>query len=131
MMILEWEKAIVSELRILKALERQYYKLTARPSDMDLSLQVIRLLWPLYGADTDHLSARFEDLVSQRRPFLEELYRQAEEDPGRSAFLFQSEAILIYDMLATMQSALRQRWAEEFPEKELERLAVNFGMSFD
>ena len=43
----------VPEVQVLKALEKHYYKLTARRSDPEVSLDVIRALLPLYkqGAD--------------------------------------------------------------------------------
>jgi hypothetical protein len=96
----------VPELQILKALEGHYYQLTAERSNPELSLDVLRLLYPLYGL--------------------------AIQDRGESsAFLFQPEALLIYDLLLSMETALRDAWAREFPEKELDRIAIAFGFSPD
>ncbi len=43
------------EFKVLRALERQYYKLASRPGDTELSMRVIRLLWPLYGKTPEQL----------------------------------------------------------------------------
>src|SRR5260370_39792965 len=54
----------IPELQVLRALERQYYKLASQPGDTELSLRVIRLLWPLYDKTSDELNAHFENLLS-------------------------------------------------------------------
>jgi hypothetical protein len=37
---------------------------------------------------------------------------------------------MIYDQLARRPYKLRPQWVQEFPEKELERIALRFGISF-
>jgi len=49
----------------------------------------------------------------------------------RSVFLFQPEALIIYERLDSDLVALREKRATLLPEQELERLAVLFGYSFD
>jgi ppGpp synthetase/RelA/SpoT-type nucleotidyltranferase len=116
------------ELQVLHALERQYYKLASRPGDPELSLRVIRLLWPLYEQTPAELNARFEELFAQHHDELREVFSQAEQTAvDRSAFFFQPEVLMIYDQLAAMPYRVRSRWAQEFPEQELERIAIRFG----
>ena len=117
------------ELQILRALERQYYKLASKQSDTELSLQVIRLLWPLYGKSPEELAGHFERFFLDHRLVLEHVFADAPLS-DRSAFLFQPEILMIYDQLEVMQYQLRSRWVEEFPERELERIALRFGHSF-
>jgi hypothetical protein len=43
----------------------------------------------------------------------------------------QPEALMLYDLLKQNESRTRAVWNTEYPEKELERVAIAFGMSFD
>jgi hypothetical protein len=116
---------------VLRALERQYYKLASRPGDIELSLRVIKLLWPLYGKTPEELNEHFAKVYNEHEDFLLTVFAHAEQTPGdRSAFLFQPEVLMIYDQLGSMPYRLRPQWSQELPEKELERIAVRFGFSF-
>lgn len=121
----------IPELQVLRALERQYYKLASRPGDIELSLRVIKLLWPLYGKTPEELNEHFASVYAEHKEFLLAVFAQAEQTPAdRSAFLFQPEVLMIYDQLASMPYRLRPQWSQELPEKELERIALRFGFSF-
>ena len=90
----------MAEFMILKALERQYYKLSARPGNTDLSLEVIRHLWPLYDQTPEQVSMRFAVLLDEKQAVLQDVFDQMTKTPkGRSAFFFQPEILLIYDQL--------------------------------
>lgn len=128
---IEREIPVVPELRILKGLERQYYKLTTRRGDSEMSLRVIRLLAPLYDTDAGEIVAHFEDFYVRHEGVLQHVYEVAETIVNRSAFLFQPEALMLYDLLETDSLAVRRIWNEQLPEKELERVANAFGISFD
>ena len=121
----------IAEFMILKALERQYYKLSARPGNTDLSLEVIRHLWPLYGQAPEQVSARFGRLLSEKGDVLQDVFAQTSKTAkGRSAFFFQPEILLIYDQLQSQPYKLREHWSERFPVEELEMIATAFGFSF-
>jgi ppGpp synthetase/RelA/SpoT-type nucleotidyltranferase len=121
----------IPELRVLRALERQYYKLASRPGDVELSLRVIRLLWPLYEKSPEELVGHFEQIFTENESLLASVFSEAEGNVAdRSAFLFQPEVLMIYDQLNSIPYLLRPRWVREFPEKELERIALRFGFSF-
>jgi hypothetical protein len=122
--------ATLPEMQVLRALERQYYKLASRPGDTELSLRVIRLLWPLYGKSAAEMNAHFEELITRHHETLTKVFADAARAADRSAFLFQPEVLMIYDQLLAMPYRLRPRWVQEFPEKELERIALRFGFSF-
>ena len=47
------------------------------------------------------------------------------------AFLFQPEALLIYNLLSSSRDKTRKVWNEHYPERELERIANAFGVSLD
>jgi len=123
----------VPEVEILKALERHYYKLTTRRADQDISLRTIKWLYPLYRLELPKLKARLEEFWGEYASELQTVYEDAEHDDSRrSAFLFQPEALMVYDLLRRKEWETRQAWTDHnYPEKELERLANAFGISFD
>jgi putative GTP pyrophosphokinase len=128
---IEQEMPSVPGLEMLKALDRHFYKVTTRRGDPETSLDIIRLLTPLYGMNTEEIIAHLDEFYATHEEVLQHVYRQAEDTPDRSAFLFQPEALMIYDLLETDQLRLRRVWNERYPEKELERIANAFGISFD
>lgn len=128
---IEQEIPLVPQLKILKALERHHYKLTTRRGDPELSLDLIRLLIPLYKSETGQIIARLDEFYSAHADVLRHVYELAEGIPDRSAFLFQPEALMIYDLLEADSLMVRRVWNERYPEKELERIANAFGISFD
>jgi putative GTP pyrophosphokinase len=129
---IEREMPSVAELSVLKSLERHYFKLTVRRSDPQLSLDVIRLLAPLYEQKTPaQIIEHLNDFFTKHEDVLQDVYGKAEEMPDRSIFLFQPEALMIYDLLETDSLAVREAWSGHFPDRELERMANVFGFSFD
>jgi ppGpp synthetase/RelA/SpoT-type nucleotidyltranferase len=128
---IENEMPTVPEFQLLKSLERSYYKLTVRRSDPELSLEVIRLLLPLYNEKPEAVAAHLEDFFSQNEELLHQIYAAAEELPDHSAFLFQPEALMIFDLLKKERLSVRESWIARYPVKELERIALAFGMSFE
>lgn len=121
----------VPEFQILKSLERSYYKLTVRRSDPELSLDVIRILFPLYGEEPTAVTAHLDKFFAENEALLHDVYAIAEQLPDRSAFLFQPEALMILDLLKKEPLSVRESWVEHYPPKELERIALAFGMTFD
>jgi ppGpp synthetase/RelA/SpoT-type nucleotidyltranferase len=117
------------EITLLKSLEHHYYSLSTRPSDPELSLDVIRLLMPLYRMDATGIKQHLDAFYAAHESTLRDVYEGATSD--RSAFLFQPEALMIYDRLATDTIETRKAWNATYSEKELERIANVFGISFD
>jgi ppGpp synthetase/RelA/SpoT-type nucleotidyltranferase len=115
------------ELRILRALERQYYKLTSRVGDPELSIAVIKALLPLYS-NVPEWQSHFERLFAEREAIFRAVFDN--DDPDRSAFLYQPEVLMIYEQLRADEIGLRRQWVKHFGERELERLAIVFGVSF-
>lgn len=128
---IENEMPTVPEFQVLKSLERSYYKLTVRRSDPELSLDVIGILLPLYGQKPEAVAAHLDDFFAENEELLHQIYKQAEQWPDRSAFLFQPEALMIFDLLKKERLSVRDSWIERYPFKELERIALAFGMAFD
>jgi len=117
------------EVVMLKALERYYLTLTSKRYNVELSLQVIRLLLPLYQSKPKQIAVHFKEFFAERADVLSTVYSDAESDEGRSAFLYQPESLMIYHLLETKPIAMHDRWNTEFPERELERIAAMFGIS--
>lgn len=128
---IEQELPVTPELIILQALNRYHFTLTSRPGDPLTSLSVMRVLIPLYKQEAARIVTRLGEFYSTHLETLRHVYSRAEQAPERSAFLFQPEALMIYDLLESDQLATRTAWNRYFPEKELERFANDFGMSFD
>jgi len=122
------------EAEIFDGLERLYYSIASRRPDVALSLEVIKLVLPLYGEMSpqavlrDRIIPRFES----NRQDLSEIYANPDNNHEQaSAFFFQPEAFLIYDRLHADRDQLLAKWNEKFPERELARVASAFGFALD
>jgi ppGpp synthetase/RelA/SpoT-type nucleotidyltranferase len=125
------EMPTIPEVELLKSLECNYFKLTTRRGDPEVSLELIRALYPLYRQDTREIAAHLDEFYSSHEEVLRSVYEEAETAHDRSAFLYQPEALMIYDLLSTDATQIRRAWNERYPERELERIANAFGISFD
>lgn len=119
----------IPELKLLKSLQRHYYKITTRPSDPGVSREIIRLLAPLYKRDMQEIAAHLDEFYARNEGAIRDIYDQAEEDPDRPAYLYQPEALMIYDRLLADTTGVRKALNALLPESELERLALAFGIS--
>ena len=125
------EMPLVPEIELLKALERHYYKLSSRRSDAETSLDVIRLLLPLYNSEARQVVTQLDDFYAEHESTIQHVFSENEESPDRSAYLLQPEALMIYERLANDTLAARKAWNAQYPPEELERFANAFGISFD
>lgn len=51
------------------------------------------------------------------------------EDDNTPTFLFQPEVLLVYNLLSSARDKTRKVWNDNYPERELERIANSFGIS--
>src|SRR5260221_14193501 len=102
-------------------MERHYFKLTTKRPDPELSLQVIDLMLPLYGADVPQITELLDSFFASHEGTLHVVYEQI-EDWKASALLYQPEVLMIYERLEADQLATRKQWNTRFPEGELERV---------
>jgi hypothetical protein len=118
---------------IFRFLEPYYYRLTSKRPDPELSLEVLKAIGPLYGVDLPSIKMSLGAFLDDHRPVLEEVYSvaQSEDAASVSPLFFQPEALLLYERLDHDQVSLRRLWNEHFPEKALEGIANDFGISFD
>jgi ppGpp synthetase/RelA/SpoT-type nucleotidyltranferase len=121
-------------IEVFKGLERLYYSVASRPPDVELSIEVISLVLPLYGSvsPNDVLQNFVYPRFEQSKRELGQLYADPEVDSANaSVFFFQPEAFLLLDRLHTDRDELHKKWNERFPEKELDRFATAIGFSLD
>ena len=116
---------------VLRELERLYIKFVGRDWDRELSLDVVQHLLPLYSpnkpADVARILADFS--TSEAELINTVVEREQKTDLERSVFVLQPEMLMIYERLKKDLYNLRDRWAIRYPEQELERFAVAFGMT--
>jgi putative GTP pyrophosphokinase len=124
------ELALDPAVEIFKQLETYYYRLTSRRPDPELSLAVINMLMPLYGNNVKHIEERIATFFWNHHQELITVY-EGTDDWKASALLYQPEALMLLERLEVDDLKLRRVWKEQFPEKELERFANAFGISFD
>jgi putative GTP pyrophosphokinase len=114
--------------RVLSALERQYFKLTSREYDKELSLEVITLLAPLYSASIlESAQEYFDEFYRQNGAKLAHVFKEYAESASHSPLLFQPEILMVFDRLDTDEFMLVEAWARRFPVKELQDLALAWG----
>jgi ppGpp synthetase/RelA/SpoT-type nucleotidyltranferase len=119
---------------IFSGLEHLYYSVASKRPDVELSLEVIDHVLPLYdGLSANEILQRcVVPAFEAHREELAAIYSDPDNNyDGVGAFFFQPEAILLYERLRHDRDQLMQRWNERFPERELVRVAEKFGYSFE
>ncbi len=120
------------EAEILRFLEPFFFRLASARYDVELSLQILSIVLPLFKEDVPTLEAHVSSFLQGHSAFLEKRYTMAQEEGATqvSPLFFQPEALLIYERLADDEIGLREAWRVALPENELEKLARDFGFSF-
>jgi ppGpp synthetase/RelA/SpoT-type nucleotidyltranferase len=111
-------------LRLLLALEKQFYKINPVPYSKELSLAVIDVLSPLYNMNEILFASHIEQFYSQRTEELDVVFREAKD---RSIFMSQPEVLIVFDLLERAPYKLSEQWNAVFPSSELEELARIWG----
>ncbi len=133
--ILNMELSRLATVRLLQVLEKHYYSVTSQRFNLELSVEVMESLMPVVTEDVATFAHRLNEFLSTKREVIEGVYARAMEvgieDENITAFLFQPEVLLIYSLLDSDRDETRQVWNRNYPERELERIANTFGISFD
>ncbi len=120
------------EVGVLKKLESYYFQFTTERGNPDLSIEVIKLLLPLYNIDAAAVGSSVEDFIRARRETIDAVFQEQNALPERrSIFFTQPEVLMLYERLDHDSLAVRECWIRSFPLEELERVALAFGISFD
>jgi ppGpp synthetase/RelA/SpoT-type nucleotidyltranferase len=126
---LNMELSARATVRILQVLEQHYYTVATQLPNLELSIEVLDALMPL--VPQEDIGA----FATKLGEFLAKVYEKARElgaeDAETPAFLFQPEVLLIYNLLTSARDKTRKVWNENYPERELERIANAFGVSLD
>jgi len=132
---LNMELSKIPTVRLLQILERHYYSVTAERFNFELSVEVMEALMPLITEDVSTFAHKLNDFLLEKREVIEQVYAKAltlgVENDGITSFLFQPEVLLIYKFLEADRDETRQIWNQNYPDRELERIANTFGISFD
>jgi putative GTP pyrophosphokinase len=121
-------------VRLLQVLEQHYYTLASQQPNLELSVEVLDALMPLVPQeDIGAYTTKLSEFLSAKHDVIEKVYEKARElgDEETPAFLFQPEALLIYNLLSSSRDKTRKVWNENYPDRELERIANAFGVSLD
>jgi len=123
-------------VRLLQVLEQHYYTVASQRPNLELSVEVLDKLMPLVPQDeVAAFASRLNEFLSAKHSIIEGVYAKARElgveNDATPAFLFQPEVLLIYNLLTSARDKTRQVWNENYPDRELERIANTFGISFD
>jgi hypothetical protein len=120
--------------RLLQVLEQHYYTLASQLPNRELSVEVLDSLMPVVPKDDIVAFANsLNDFLAAKHGVLEKVYEKARElgENDTPAFLFQPEVLLIYNLLDSARDKTRKVWNENYPDRELERIANVFGVSLD
>jgi len=131
---LNMDLAATSTARLLQVLERHYYTLASQLPNRELSVEVLDSLMPVVPkGDIGAFTSSLNDFLAAKHGVLEKVYEKARElgENDTPAFLFQPEVLLIYNLLDSARDKMRKVWNENYPDRELERIANVFGVSFD
>ncbi len=120
------------EGQALAILEPHYYRLSTRRPDGELTIEILRKLLPSLELPADYLTpgGTLDGFLASQHAELAAAYDHAATDDEPS-LVHQPEALLIYERLMHDQLGFRRLWNQHFPEKELERLGLFFGLSFE
>jgi ppGpp synthetase/RelA/SpoT-type nucleotidyltranferase len=117
---------------LLRFLESYYFALSSKKPDPELSLIILRKLLPLYGVSLNQVEERLRAFIEEKNSFLHTRFALAADgtSPPASPLFFQPEMLMIYERLQDDPGILRKYWSESFPEKELEKIANDLGVSY-
>jgi putative GTP pyrophosphokinase len=133
---LNMELSAQTTFRLLHVLEQHYYTVASRRPNLELSVEVLDVLMPLVPQkDIGAFATELDEFLAAKHSVIEQVYEKARElgteDAETPAFLFQPEILLIYNLLTAARDKTRKVWNENYPDRELERIANAFGVSLD
>lgn len=117
--------------KVLELLETQFYKFAAADYDKELSINTINAFNHLYGAGgLAQRSEEFDEFCQRRAERLSHVFDTHRLAGDYPLFLFQPEALMIFQLLERDKFMLREEWVRHYPVKELEDLAIKWGIPY-
>jgi putative GTP pyrophosphokinase len=118
------------QAQILDQLEQQFYRLTARPFDRELSFQLIKNLEAIIDpGEIENFGNLIREFVDRNDHKLKQIFEDYASDPHCSPLLFQPEVLLIFERLEKDEFKLKDSWIKILPLSLLESLASIWGES--
>ena len=116
---------------LLRYLDEQFYRLTAREYDRDLSFEVIAALLPLYGDLTvDQIAAMVAKFYENHEDKLQALFMEYEAaDPETRAFIMQPESVMVFERIVADRYVLEDAWVKRFDTSYLQTFFLAWGES--
>jgi len=116
------------EAMILEILEGQYYRLTGRSYDRELSREIANVLRPLLdSAEIDGFDSLMRSFVEKNEDKLQHIFHDYESDERVDLLLFQPESLLVFERLEKDEFRLRAAWEKTLAPTLLESLASVWG----
>ncbi len=117
--------------KVLELLETQFYKYAAADYDKELSVNTINAFNHLYGSGgLAERSEEFDEFCRRRAARLSHVLDTHRIIGDYPLFLFQPEALMIFQLLERDKFTLREEWIRHYPVKELEDLAIKWGLPY-
>lgn len=118
------------EGRLLRELERWFYRLTARRFDRDLSLEILQVLKDAYSeSERAGFGKMLDEFAGTNLSKLEMIYARYRDDERCSPLLFQPEALMVFERLTRDQFRLKEAWLARLPEVLLRDLGAIWGVA--
>jgi ppGpp synthetase/RelA/SpoT-type nucleotidyltranferase len=116
------------EATMLRELDKLYYRYSEKPYDDALSFLILASLRNAYTAEElPALHFLLEDFTARYDEKLRTLYSVYEQDDRCTPFLFQPEALLVFERLESDPDRLTDVWTEVLPEPILDQLRDVWG----
>jgi ppGpp synthetase/RelA/SpoT-type nucleotidyltranferase len=114
--------------KVLRLLEARFYQFAAVAYDKDLSLHTIEAFNHLYGdGGLAEQQDQFDQFCVKERQRLEHIFNLYKGTDHHPLFLFQPEALMIFQLINQDKFKLREEWIRLYPYEELEILALRWG----
>ena len=121
-----------SNVQFLVELEKHFFRYVARDYDPELSLRAIACVLKAHAGDVTKAGARVREFVLINEVSLKSLYDQYGQIAERSAFLFQPEALAIFERLEADRYSLKATWIDaDLPLDELVRMGQVWGIELE
>lgn len=118
------------EAMILDTLEGQYYRLTGRPYDRELSREIANALRPLLDPEeVDRFDSLMRGFVDRNADKLQGIFHDYAADERVDLVLFQPESLLVFERLEKDPFKLKAAWSKVLSPTLLESLASVWGRS--
>jgi len=117
---------------LVPPLEKALLRFTGRRPDLGLSRMILPAVAELTGLPADRIHPELvAPYLAEHESELMALYQDYESDDRANPLLFQPEALLIFERLASDRYRLRQAWPPSVPESVLFALARTRGVVYD